>query len=253
LFPRRRKAGPSAAIIWGFAAVAQLDRVLGYEPRGRGFESCQPHQQIVSSFKGLRLTGVTPFLCCASFGQHGARAPGSSACVARPTARRSVAAPCPEPGTTNGAGMQLGGFGHGPSTGNTPARAGQATRSSPGRPIAIGQRLRRSKLSPWRDSVFSRILRRRSPGPSTCTPDPGPNYDGPSSVRYRCRSRSAAHWLSSGLDAARARLLGMRSMSKPLPRRARALAGTVAGVGTLQLPCRLHGLGANLPAFAFRA
>src|SRR5450830_1397683 len=26
------------------AAVAQLDRVLGYEPRGRGFESCQPHQ-----------------------------------------------------------------------------------------------------------------------------------------------------------------------------------------------------------------
>ena len=27
-----------------FAAVAQLDRVLGYEPRGRGFDSCQPHQ-----------------------------------------------------------------------------------------------------------------------------------------------------------------------------------------------------------------
>ena len=26
------------------AAVAQLDRVLGYEPRGRGFNSCQPHQ-----------------------------------------------------------------------------------------------------------------------------------------------------------------------------------------------------------------
>jgi hypothetical protein len=26
------------------AAVAQMDRVLGYEPRGRGFESCQPHQ-----------------------------------------------------------------------------------------------------------------------------------------------------------------------------------------------------------------
>lgn len=25
-----------------FAAVAQLDRVLGYEPRGRGFDSCQP-------------------------------------------------------------------------------------------------------------------------------------------------------------------------------------------------------------------
>jgi hypothetical protein len=29
------------------AAVAQLDRVLGYEPRGRGFNSCQPHQQFV--------------------------------------------------------------------------------------------------------------------------------------------------------------------------------------------------------------
>jgi hypothetical protein len=29
----------------GSAAVAQLDRVLGYEPRGRGFESCQPRQQ----------------------------------------------------------------------------------------------------------------------------------------------------------------------------------------------------------------
>ncbi len=28
------------------AAVAQLDRVLGYEPRGRGFESCQPHQNV---------------------------------------------------------------------------------------------------------------------------------------------------------------------------------------------------------------
>ena len=32
-----------AAILRGSAAVAQLDRVLGYEPRGRGFESCQPH------------------------------------------------------------------------------------------------------------------------------------------------------------------------------------------------------------------
>ena len=28
------------------AAVAQLDRVLGYEPRGRGFNSCQPHHPI---------------------------------------------------------------------------------------------------------------------------------------------------------------------------------------------------------------
>ena len=26
------------------AAVAQLDRVPGYEPGGRGFESCQPRQ-----------------------------------------------------------------------------------------------------------------------------------------------------------------------------------------------------------------
>ena len=33
------------AIIRSLAAVAQLDRVLGYEPRGRGFDSCQPHQQ----------------------------------------------------------------------------------------------------------------------------------------------------------------------------------------------------------------
>ena len=33
----------SGARIQVLAAVAQLDRVLGYEPRGRGFESCQPH------------------------------------------------------------------------------------------------------------------------------------------------------------------------------------------------------------------
>jgi hypothetical protein len=32
-------------MIRGCAAVAQLDRVLGYEPRGRGFDSCQPHQK----------------------------------------------------------------------------------------------------------------------------------------------------------------------------------------------------------------
>src|SRR5687767_14796532 len=37
------------AIIDSCAAVAQLDRVLGYEPRGRGFNSCQPHH----SLKGL--------------------------------------------------------------------------------------------------------------------------------------------------------------------------------------------------------
>jgi hypothetical protein len=34
------------AKLCSLAAVAQLDRVLGYEPRGRGFESCQPrHNQ----------------------------------------------------------------------------------------------------------------------------------------------------------------------------------------------------------------
>jgi hypothetical protein len=33
-----------ADILFSVAAVAQLDRVLGYEPRGRGFNSCQPHQ-----------------------------------------------------------------------------------------------------------------------------------------------------------------------------------------------------------------
>ena len=39
-----------------FAAVAQLDRVLGYEPRGRGFNSCQPHQNI-----GTRQKCLVPF------------------------------------------------------------------------------------------------------------------------------------------------------------------------------------------------
>ena len=34
----------AASVVDGLAAVAQLDRVLGYEPRGRGFDSCQPHQ-----------------------------------------------------------------------------------------------------------------------------------------------------------------------------------------------------------------
>ena len=29
----------------GYAAVAQLDRVFGYEPKGRGFESLQPYQK----------------------------------------------------------------------------------------------------------------------------------------------------------------------------------------------------------------
>jgi hypothetical protein len=40
------------AIILFFAAVAQLDRVLGYEPRGRGFNSCQPHQNSYLKIKG---------------------------------------------------------------------------------------------------------------------------------------------------------------------------------------------------------
>ena len=38
-------------IIESLAAVAQLDRVLGYEPRGRGFDSCQPHQLKASRFR----------------------------------------------------------------------------------------------------------------------------------------------------------------------------------------------------------
>ena len=46
------------------AAVAQLDRVLGYEPRGRGFDSCQPHQiqasemHISEAFVFLGVSGV---------------------------------------------------------------------------------------------------------------------------------------------------------------------------------------------------
>ncbi len=43
-------------IIMASAAVAQLDRVLGYEPRGRGFDSCQPHQNDKpQNFSVLRL------------------------------------------------------------------------------------------------------------------------------------------------------------------------------------------------------
>jgi HemY protein len=40
-----RLTAPRPAILRGCAAVAQLDRVLGYEPRGRGFDSCQPHHK----------------------------------------------------------------------------------------------------------------------------------------------------------------------------------------------------------------
>ena len=31
-----------------YALVAQLDRVFGYEPKGRGFESLQPYQLVTS-------------------------------------------------------------------------------------------------------------------------------------------------------------------------------------------------------------
>ena len=49
------RAQPGVVYFYGCAAVAQLDRVLGYEPRGRGFESCQPHHQYqrASFHKGL--------------------------------------------------------------------------------------------------------------------------------------------------------------------------------------------------------
>ena len=34
-----------------YAAVAQLDRVFGYEPKGRGFESLQPYHEKRCNFK----------------------------------------------------------------------------------------------------------------------------------------------------------------------------------------------------------
>ena len=42
---RSKRHGRLCYTAWLRAAVAQLDRVLGYEPRGRGFESCQPRQK----------------------------------------------------------------------------------------------------------------------------------------------------------------------------------------------------------------
>ena len=54
----------AASVVDGLAAVAQLDRVLGYEPRGRGFDSCQPHQiqasemHISEAFVFLGVSGV---------------------------------------------------------------------------------------------------------------------------------------------------------------------------------------------------
>ena len=47
------------AILNQFAPVAQMDRVLGYEPRGRAFESLRAHQ----IKKGLFLKGNKPFHC----------------------------------------------------------------------------------------------------------------------------------------------------------------------------------------------
>ena len=49
-----------------FAAVAQLDRVLGYEPRGRGFDSCQPRQDTVkgrlrTSFFFIKINDLRSF------------------------------------------------------------------------------------------------------------------------------------------------------------------------------------------------
>ena len=41
------------------AAVAQLDRVFGYEPKGRGFESLQPYQKRSSPFGELRFCFIT--------------------------------------------------------------------------------------------------------------------------------------------------------------------------------------------------
>ena len=33
------------SLFWCYAALAQLDRVFGYEPKGRGFESLTPCQE----------------------------------------------------------------------------------------------------------------------------------------------------------------------------------------------------------------
>jgi hypothetical protein len=76
------------AIVQGFAAVAQLDRVLGYEPRGRGFESCQPHQQSLNEFNASRVSPVRRFSFLGDFlADFSRRSP-----AAHPlTIRRSVA------------------------------------------------------------------------------------------------------------------------------------------------------------------
>ena len=46
-----------------YAAVAQLDRVFGYEPKGRGFESLQPYQK-----RKTRRTSCLSFFTPASTG-----------------------------------------------------------------------------------------------------------------------------------------------------------------------------------------
>ncbi len=69
-FNRARKTGTlcrsllegfSSVIISPFAAVAQLDRVLGYEPRGRGFNSCRPHQYKKQQNQRVSATSASPF------------------------------------------------------------------------------------------------------------------------------------------------------------------------------------------------
>ncbi len=60
-FTRSRLESFSSVIISPFAAVAQLDRVLGYEPRGRGFNSCRPHQYKKQQNQRVSATSASPF------------------------------------------------------------------------------------------------------------------------------------------------------------------------------------------------
>ena len=52
-------AGYNLALKHGKAPVAQLDRVLGYEPRGRGFESCRARH----SFHRISITTASKWIC----------------------------------------------------------------------------------------------------------------------------------------------------------------------------------------------
>ena len=56
------------------AAVAQLDRVLGYEPRGRGFNSCQPHQNFWILEKQPEVDALGCFSLWVSFRRESGRA-----------------------------------------------------------------------------------------------------------------------------------------------------------------------------------